>query len=583
MRYFGHGRGSEPSRGAKDNLRGRRAPSPGFAGLVILASGLLLASCRREPAPSDGQASATLPSIEFSLSAESVDCYETLEVSIRVDNPTAKNPFTDVFVSGWFKRVEGQDGLRVNGFCDSPDGRVYRIRFMPSNPGLYAFSVEFWQNDLNKIYRGTFEAKNSGRRGPIRADPKYPWHFVWEGTGEHYYLNGTTAFLLMGWTDERIIRECLDRFNSLLVNRIRVLLDGRTDHFWTEPVKPNGLFCAYLNPWVAERPDDVRNPGFDYSRFNCAYWQKFERMLKHARDKDMIISVIFGWNDTAVHPLAGSEDERRYFDYAVSRLGGYSNVTWDLGDDLDWFRSETWTHSTGTLVHDIDPYRHLATSHPASDNRHQDRASEWFGMTSFQRWERPLHDWMLDQRRQQAETGRIIPQVNEEYGYEDHYPRWAPYRAPAASAEFNRRAAWEMAMAGCYQTTGETAKRGTGIRPDTGGGWINGRGDDTMVMLRGYAQLVKFFTGFEWWKLDPHDELVTHGAFCLADIGNRYVAYLPHGGEVAIKLSPHRYEAMWFNPRSGEYSPAFYAEGSEWKSPGAPDQNDWILTLKRGE
>jgi len=26
-------------------------------------------------------------------------------------------------------------------------------------------------------------------------------------------------------------------------------------------------------------------------------------------------------------------------------------------------------------------------------------------------------------------------------------------------------------------TTGETAKRGTGLQPDTGGGWVNGRSD----------------------------------------------------------------------------------------------------------
>ena len=31
------------------------------------------------------------------------------------------------------------------------------------------------------------------------------------------------------------------------------------------------------------------------------------------------------------------------------------------------------------------------------------------------------HGWMLRQREAQSKTGRIIPQVNEEYGYEDHY------------------------------------------------------------------------------------------------------------------------------------------------------------------
>jgi hypothetical protein len=44
--------------------------------------------------------------------------------------------------------------------------------------------------------------------------------------------------------------------------------------------------------------------------------------------------------------------------------------------------------------------------------------------------------------------------------------------------------AWEIVMAGGYQTTGETSRRGTNVWPDTGGGWMNGRGDDTMTMFK---------------------------------------------------------------------------------------------------
>jgi hypothetical protein len=137
-------------------------------------------------------------------------------------------------------------------------------------------------------------------------------------------------------------------------------------------------------------------------------------------------------------------------------------------------------------------------------------------------------------------------------------------------------------MAGCYQTTGETAKRGTGVPPDTGGGWVNGRGDDTMVMLKGYAHMVRFFTNFEWWKTDPHDELVNHGAFCLAEPAKLYAVYMPRGGDVTVTLEPGRYEARWFNPRTGEYSTASVpAEGPKWTSPAAPDRGDWVLRLDR--
>ena len=77
-------------------------------------------------------------------------------------------------------------------------------------------------------------------------------------------------------------------------------------------------------------------------------------------------------------------------------------------------------------------------------------------------------------------TGRIIPQTNEEYGYEDHYPQLGA-QPPGDSADTLRRTAWDIAMAGAYGTAGETCRRGTNIWPDTGGGWINGRGDDTMI------------------------------------------------------------------------------------------------------
>ena len=404
--------------------------------------------------------------MSFSQSSDSVEVDDFVEASINIVKPNTNNPFTEVFVTGRFKLAQANqtDELAVDGFCDSADGSTYRVRFMPLEPGEYDYSITYWQDNQQREFRGKFKAIRANRRGMVQVDPAYPWHFVWKGTGEHYFLNGTTAFLLMGWDNEKVIQECISRLHRFDVNRIRVLLDGRTDHFWTEPIKPGKDFYGHLNPWLSKRPGDVVKPEFDFTRFNIPYWQKFERMLNNARKNDVIISVIFGWNDTPIHPIPGSEDERRYLSYALARLGAYSNVTWDLGDDLDSYRDVKWTHATGTWLHELDPYRHLATSHPV-DNRYQDRESPWFGMTSFQRWNRPIHEWMLEQRRQQSMTGRIIPQVNEEYGYEDHYPAWAPYKAPTASADANRRAAWEMAMAGTYQTTGETAKRGNRSRP----------------------------------------------------------------------------------------------------------------------
>jgi Putative collagen-binding domain of a collagenase len=213
----------------------------------------------------------------------------------------------------------------------------------------------------------------------------------------------------------------------------------------------------------------------------------------------------------------------------------------------------------------------------------QDRASSWFGFTSYQEWSRNQHALMLESRKLQEKTGRIIPQTNEEYGYEDHYPDWA---APGSdSPEVLRKTAWDIYMAGGYQTAGESARRGTNIRPDTGGGWMNGRGDDTQTMFLGYGHIVEFFTAFEWWKLNPHDELVNDGNYCLADPGNTYAIYLPCGGKASLRLGPGKYRAEWFNATSGQRYPLTEdLTGPSWTSSDPPDEAgspDWAILLQK--
>jgi len=73
-----------------------------------------------------------------------------------------------------------------------------------------------------------------------------------------------------------------------------------------------------------------------------------------------------------------------------------------------------------------------------------------------------------------------------------------------------------------------------------------------MTMLQGYAYMVDFFTSFDWWKTDPHDELATSGNYCLAKPGEIYGVYLPRGGNVTLRLQLGRYHGTWWNPSTGE-------------------------------
>jgi hypothetical protein len=514
--------------------------------------------------------------VSFSQTNALVERFDYLEITATIHTPDVRNPFMDASLTGTIETADGRSQWKVEGFADSADGSLYRIRFMPPLAGSYNYSITYKQGEFQKTTNGSFQAVEAHRRGTLGIDPKYPWHFLWQGTGEHFFFNGTTAFFLMGWKDERTVDFSIERLHRLKINRIRVSIAGREATMFGEPVMNGPSWSVFLTPWPAQQPDDYMHPGFDYSRYNLPYWQRFDRMLKFARERDMNISLVLDMNDSYVHPAAGSEDEHRYIRYAVARFGAFSNITWDLGDDLDGYRDDQWTHDTGILLQGWDPYQHLETSHPVKIV-HQDRASGWFGFTSYQDWSRNQHHLMLESRKLQEKAGRIIPQTNEEYGYEDHYPLWA---LPGSdSSDVLRRTAWDIVMAGGYQTAGETARRGTNIWPDMGGGWMNGRGDDTMTMFLGYGHMVDLFASFEWWTTNPHDELVSNGDYCLADPGKVYAVYLPHGGKVSIQLQSGRYHAFWFNAMTGEKIGLPPFEGSSWTSPDAPDSNDWALLI----
>ena len=147
--------------------------------------------------------------ITFREPAAAVEVYDFAEVTISVQELQAANPFTDAAVVGEFRR-DGGEPIRVGGFCDAADGSLFRIRFMPSEPGRYDYTITCRWGTEETLHSGSFSAVASRRRGILRVDAEYPEHFVWQGTGEHYFWNGTTTYYLMGWDDETI-RRSIDR------------------------------------------------------------------------------------------------------------------------------------------------------------------------------------------------------------------------------------------------------------------------------------------------------------------------------------------------------------------------------------
>ncbi len=198
--------------------------------------------------------------VTFAPSATTVDAFDFLAVTLNVAAPDAANPFTDVTVRGEFAPAD-RTPMSVDGFCDAADGSVFQIRFMPAIAGPHTCLIIYRQGDFTRTHNGTFTARDAKRRGQLRVDPEYPEHFVWAGTGEHYFWNGTTTYYLMGWEDDAVIGQAIDRLAAFKINRLRVLVYGRNnDRPWGQPVRTTADFKLYLNPWPAVTRPPAKPP-----------------------------------------------------------------------------------------------------------------------------------------------------------------------------------------------------------------------------------------------------------------------------------------------------------------------------------
>ncbi|MCG9895320.1 MAG: DUF4038 domain-containing protein [Fimbriimonadaceae bacterium] len=402
--------------------------------------------------------------------------------------------------------VQGPEGreCRVRGFIATQDGSVVRFRLPVLEPGEHRYEVWAELDGERRTVQGGFLGGLSHPDGILQADGR---GFRWSRSGRPFFWNSTTCYLMPGLSDEARL-SALDRLSELEINRIRVAfspsrqLDGSR---WAEPaVTPAADFTFLYSPFLCARPEDVRNPGFDVTRFNLDHWRRFDRLLAEAGERGIIVQVIFFLDaqEEGNYPfdrarVGDDPDEDRCIESIVAWYGARWNVEWCVTNEWELFRPDEWADLTGPKIRAADPLGHMISVH--GHGRFPYRSSDWCTHALFQIWDsdggRP---WAERSLQEQAETGRMIPQVNEEFGYEDHYPKWGEdsLEAPGRSADTRLLLAAECVFAGCWATTGEWTGGGAG-------GWINGSGErDDLLMAHRRLKSVLEDTG-DFSRLEP--------------------------------------------------------------------------------
>jgi len=499
----------------------------------------------------------------------SVGQFETAEFVFHVAQPRFRNSFLEADITGEFKAPDGTV-LHATGFCDSVDGRVFRLRFAPEQAGRYKYRLWFRGGGIEQAFSGELRSDASTAPGPVVVDPEHPKHFRYLGSGKPFYHLGFTAYHLLdpSRTDAQV-DQTIDYCVRMGFNKIRFLLTGyprdtdrRTsrdvEHGVPDPAKrPNyGAPAGRVNPLPAW---EGKPHAYDFTRFHLPYWRRIERAVGRMREHRIVATCIITIEKQDLPKEYGrlTDHEVRLYRYAAARLAAFDNVWWDLGNEHNEFRDKAWGDAMGSFLKAIDPHRCLRSAHAYADFWYA--GSGWADYIITQQYgdEKQVHDWV------RKYDSVAMPYVNEEYGYEgpDDKPRHLQ------NADWVRRNHWAIAMAGGYATYGDWSD-GVGYfyTGDPGPG-------KAPAQLR---HLRSFFEELPFPMMRPCDERISSG-FCLAtpDI---LVFYLPRGGSADLDL-PAAATARWYDPRTNAWrdGPALRPGKNQVEAPGS---GDWALLVR---
>lgn len=513
-------------------------------------------------------------SVEFAAPA-SARRYEPVEFTIRVEEPTFKNPFVDARITGRFSVPPAENSQRVvHGYADSQDGRLFKLRFCPDRVGTWSYELHVQGPDLDRSFTGRLRCEPSDRDGPVVVDPKHPKHFVYAGSGKPFFHLGYTAYhLLDPSNDEAQIDALIDYCAREGFNKIRFLLTGYPRDTTTASEQPGeyGVNEPMKLPNYGARPGEV-NPlpawlgkphHYDFTRFNVDHWRRAEGAVGRMADKGIVATCIVTIEKQNLPKEYGrlTEDEYRLYRYAIARLAGFDNVWWDLGNEHNEYRNVEWGHTMGAFVRREDPYGRLTSVHAYREFFYSN--ADWADFIITQQYGRPreVYDWVL----KYAKVPK--PYINEEYGYEGERAKPGHNQ----NTDLTRRGHWSVAMAGGYATYGDSSG---------GVAWFYMGEPGPGKAARQLKHLRSFFEALPFREMSVDGSITSRGFALVAQ--DCAVVYLPEGGETVLSIpdaTDKKWSARWFDPRTGAWrgGPAISSVKTTIQAPG---RTDWALLLK---
>ena len=526
---------------------------------------------------------------------------------ITIDSKTSlANPYLEIapdktpFLTARFTGTEGNASgqvITVPGFWDG--GRTWKIRFAPPAGGTWRYETFSSGKGLSgkkgilKVGEWTEKEKeeNPLRRGLITVNSSG------DRAGRYFtYSDGTPCLWIADtwwdWTSSRIKLESFKK-----------LADTRAE----QGFNIGQLFFAG-NGWGNE--SSLLDPSFSIPKLEQI--RKIEAMIRYANSKGITVWIHAWWSREGIDKSIGEENIIRWWKYVVHRLHAY-NVIWVVAGEYNMnnyggFPLEFWNR-LGQIIKDEDPCKRITGAHPTPPM--------WSGGADAPQWStaEAIHSqaW-LDYNQSQTGHARwcneLIPWIiTNSFKLQPVKPvvvtePWYEFIEGNPTAMDIRFGAWSAVMSGAAGHSyggGHIWRVHLPERPTGVGSWPMDTSFTVNTMLYQGAVSIgfmgKFLRKLEWWKLEPHPELVLENPspFCLADPGREYLFYLRYGGSVKIDLRPYPASAeftyTWTDLVNNSESKKGVINGGSIEEincpedyPGTVNFKDWVLhVVKNGE
>lgn len=415
--------------------------------------------------------------------------------------PSEGNPFVEVTLEATFQQHERR--VRVPGFYDGEG--IYKVRFMPDNPGEWRFVSKSNVAELDG-QSGALRVTGprEGQHGPVRVVNTF--HFA-HADGTPYLPFGTTCY---AWTHQPLEMQAqtLETLKKTRFNKLRMAVFPKD-------------YPYNVNPPLQDVYQRGADGELDFDRPNPESFRHFEKQVvelgKLGIEADVILFHPYDrWNYSGM----SAEQDQRYVSYLTARLAGYVNVWWSLANEYDFMLDTKPMALWDRFFHIIeenDPYRHLTSIHNGDPKANYDHRQPWVSHVCMQHWDvKRVPEW-------RAAYGK--PVVNDEPEYEGNLTEaWGNITAEELTSRF-----WTTALRGGYAGHGETFRHPEDLIWWAKGGELHGQAWKRIGFL-----------------LDILEESVVHG-FEPVDASMRFssrVSAARDGDTTIIYLGEHQPE-IW--------------------------------------